>query len=59
MGRTSHPVLGMKIKVYALMYCGIQPTEINNMEIEDIELFNIYFEEMKKAERGVTKNARR
>ena len=49
----------MKIRKYTLMYCGIQPSEIDEMEVEDVELFSIFFEEMKKMEQGAEKNARR
>ena len=49
----------MKFKKYALMYCGIPPSEIDTMDMEDVELFYIFFEEMKKSEKGVEKNARR
>jgi len=41
------------------MYCGIQPSEIDEMEMEDVELFCIFFEEMKKAEQGTEQNKRR
>ncbi len=41
----------MKIKRYALMYCGIQPSEIDKMDAEDFELFAVFFSEMKRNDR--------
>lgn len=34
------------------MYCGIQPSEINEMDATEVELFMIYFEELHKSEMG-------
>jgi hypothetical protein len=41
------------------MYCGIQPSEINMMDGDEVELFNIFFREMKKIELGASKHGRR
>ena len=41
------------------MYCGIQPSEVDAMEWEDILLFTIFYDEMRKAEQGEQKNGRR
>jgi len=47
------------MKKYLLMYCGIQPSEISAMDIEDVELFSVFYEEMEKSKQGaVKKNGR-
>ncbi len=48
----------MKFKRYSLMYCGISPKEIDEMDWEDVEFFYAFFNEMQKAEQGGM-NARR
>lgn len=34
------------------MYCGIQPDQIDKMDMTEVELFQIYFMELKKSEMG-------
>lgn len=34
------------------MYCGIQPDQIDKMDIIETELFMIYFTELQKAQMG-------
>lgn len=49
----------MKIPKFVLMLCGIQPSEIDAMDWEDIVLFNVFYDEMKKAENGEIKHGGR
>jgi hypothetical protein len=56
---TRDPIIGGLIKKFSLMYCGIQPSEINNIPIDEMDLFNIYFNELIKIQMGVGKNDRR
>lgn len=49
---THDPHFGNLINKYTLMYCGISPSEIDAMNSEEVELFAIYFTEMKKIEIG-------
>jgi len=34
------------------MYCGIQPDQIDKMDMTEVELFQIYFTELKRSEMG-------
>ncbi len=40
------------------MYCGIQPSEINQMDGDEVELFSIFFRELLKIQSGAGKNGR-
>jgi hypothetical protein len=35
-----------------LLYCGIQPSEIDNLEMEEVEAFMAFYNEIKRAESG-------
>ncbi len=34
------------------MYCGVNPSEIEKMDITEIELFMVYFSELQRAKAG-------
>jgi len=49
---TRDPYFGNLIKKFTLLYCGIQPDQIDKMDITEVELFMIYFTELQKAQMG-------
>ncbi len=44
--------MGRLIQKSVLLYCGVNPSEIDRMDNSEVELFMVFFEEMKKSEMG-------